>query len=264
MRLINRLIKICIGCISLVVFKKNDTVSFVSLMHSVSNKNTSLTYSPDKLESFIKYFLSKGFMFISILDIKKHHYRKAIALTFDDGYLDNYTVLNDILIKYNVPATIYVATGFIDSLFTDSCFNTYKIMNNDQLKELSNNNLITIGAHTVNHKNLIELTKNEQFFEINGSIEYLEQLIGKKIHTFAYPKGKYNNNTLEIVKKLKLHCPTVEYGVYINDDTVDCARIKRINITNNLSYIDYILISTGRFNNYLKLKNLIRRSKCNA
>ena len=260
MKFINKFLKICIGCISLIFHKKNDIVSFVSLMHSISYDNTPLTYSPDKLESFIRYFLSKDFVFISILDINNHHYKKSIALTFDDGYLDNYTILNDILVKYNIPATIYIATGFISSSFTDSSFNTYKIMSDDQIKELSNSKHITIGAHTVNHKRLDKLSYDEQYCEVKNSVEYLNKLTGKEVLTFAYPKGRYNENTLKIVKNLNLNCPTVEYGIYTNNEFIDNARIKRVNITNNLSFMDYFLISTGRFNSYLKLKNTIQRT----
>ena len=45
----------------------------------------------------------------------------AICVTFDDGYLNNLTVAEPILAKYNIPATIYVATAFSDgvNMFND-------------------------------------------------------------------------------------------------------------------------------------------------
>ncbi len=36
----------------------------------------------------------------------------AVCVTFDDGYLNNLTVAQPILAKYQVPATVYVATAF--------------------------------------------------------------------------------------------------------------------------------------------------------
>lgn len=39
---------------------------------------------------------------------------RSVAVTFDDGYRDNLTLALPILEKYNIPATIYVATGLLD------------------------------------------------------------------------------------------------------------------------------------------------------
>ena len=39
----------------------------------------------------------------------------TIAVTFDDGYCDNFTYAHPILKKYGLPATLFVATGYIES-----------------------------------------------------------------------------------------------------------------------------------------------------
>lgn len=39
----------------------------------------------------------------------------TVAITFDDGYLNNLRVAAPILAKYNLPATLYLATAYVDS-----------------------------------------------------------------------------------------------------------------------------------------------------
>ncbi len=51
---------------------------------------------------------------------------RTVSLTFDDGYADNFTVALPILEQFNVPATFFVASGFIDGgrMWNDSIIET--------------------------------------------------------------------------------------------------------------------------------------------
>ena len=52
----------------------------------------------------------------ALYKIKRHRLSpKTFVITFDDGYLDNYEIALPILHRYQVPAIIYITSGFIDS-----------------------------------------------------------------------------------------------------------------------------------------------------
>jgi len=81
--------------------------------------NSGLEVTPAYIERLIRYFLGKGFDFISLDDVYERLLtntpgKKFLAFTFDDGYADNFTHAFPILEKYNVPCTIYVATSYPD------------------------------------------------------------------------------------------------------------------------------------------------------
>ncbi|MCP4138139.1 MAG: polysaccharide deacetylase family protein [bacterium] len=62
----------------------------------------------------------------------------------------------------------------------------------DQVKELSNDPLVTLGAHTMSHPNLRLLSPDDLTREISGSVELLESRTGTAIKHFAYPFGTSN------------------------------------------------------------------------
>ena len=65
--------------------------------------------------------VSRWYHAISIDDLADHINGKInlppnpVVITFDGGYMGNYTNAYPVLRKYNIPATIYPVTGCIDS-----------------------------------------------------------------------------------------------------------------------------------------------------
>lgn len=59
----------------------------------------------------------------------------------------------------------------------------------DEVKELDQHDLLTIGAHTHSHPNLNSLDTETAYFELNHSKYLLEQHLGHLVDHFAYPFG---------------------------------------------------------------------------
>lgn len=97
----------------------------VLMLHSVGaeKENWPYNYLSESVSQFkkkIEYLLAKGHSFIFHDDV--YHYmrdgraipEKAIMLTFDDGYLDNWVIVYPILKELGVKFTIYVSQEFVD------------------------------------------------------------------------------------------------------------------------------------------------------
>jgi peptidoglycan/xylan/chitin deacetylase (PgdA/CDA1 family) len=106
------------------------------------------------------------------------------------------------------------------------------MMSEKQLKEMDSSGM-TIGAHTHSHPILsrIPLTRAED--EIRRSRDILNELLNKKIKTFAYPNGRpnkdYNNSHVEIVKKLEFEVAVSTQWGYAHNNS-DVYQIPRISL----------------------------------
>ena len=70
----------------------------------------------------------------------------------------------------------------------------------DQIKDLSRDPLVTIGAHTVNHLPLDSLTYEKSKFEMLESKRIIESHILTEVKHFCYPIGSYGKKEVEIMQ----------------------------------------------------------------
>jgi peptidoglycan/xylan/chitin deacetylase (PgdA/CDA1 family) len=64
----------------------------------------------ETFETQIRY-LTRHYRLVALNDLLARPFDRACAITFDDGWVDNYEFAFPILKKYEVPATIFIATG---------------------------------------------------------------------------------------------------------------------------------------------------------
>jgi peptidoglycan/xylan/chitin deacetylase (PgdA/CDA1 family) len=114
----------------------------------------------------------------------KAHHNLIVTTSWDDGQKSDIK-LAKILSEYGIKGTFYITKSYGNPL------------ENDEILKISRYH--EIGAHTLNHPVLTEITKNEVENEIFGSKKYIENIIGITIPMFCYPKGVYNESIKKIV-----------------------------------------------------------------
>lgn len=138
--------------------------------------------SPEKFTSHLQW-LARWRRVVTLDETLQTPRRNAVALTFDDGYRDNLTVALPLLEKYQLPMTIFVTAGFLDS---------EPYLSKSELRELSRHPLVTVGAHGLWHQHFNLLSRKEARHELIESRRLLTEITGKRVDLMAWPFGECN------------------------------------------------------------------------
>jgi peptidoglycan/xylan/chitin deacetylase (PgdA/CDA1 family) len=112
-----------------------------------------------------------------------------VVLTFDDGYASTYHGVLE-LVRRGIGATVYVTSGMIGSPGMLSAV---------EIRGLARLDGVEIGAHTVSHPHVDELTGKRLEEEITGSKNALETVLDAPVASFAYPHGSHDRRSREAV-----------------------------------------------------------------
>ena len=126
--------------------------------------------------------------------------RSPVAVTFDDGYGDNYRIAYPLLRKYSIPATFFLT---VSRLGRDWDFpgGRYPGLGWEEASALSRDPLIELGSHGMTHSDLTRLSTVEAWDEIHSSRSILAGNLEEPIRYFSYPHGSFNGELIEQVRR---------------------------------------------------------------
>jgi peptidoglycan/xylan/chitin deacetylase (PgdA/CDA1 family) len=87
--------------------------------------------------------------------------------------------------------------------------NDHRTLTAGELCALEDGGLLEVGAHTISHVRLSELSANAQKLEIFDSKQKLEALIGHPVTSFSYPFGgreDYNDTSIKLIREAGFAC----------------------------------------------------------
>jgi peptidoglycan/xylan/chitin deacetylase (PgdA/CDA1 family) len=158
-----------------------------------------LVVSPGELRAQIRRLLAREYEFVTMTEfgrrlIEGQPLTGVCALTFDDGSLDNGTVLPNLLRSLCVPATLFVCPGLLGEphpwIRPEAAM---RLMDRHELRKVAALPFIEIGSHTNAHCDMAKLSDpSEAYGELRSSKLMLEEMLDKPIMSFAYPYGRYS------------------------------------------------------------------------
>ena len=214
----------------------------VVAFHRVNNDipEDGLTVSSKKFERFCRFFRA-NFDVISLGEFVGRLERGTsvagtLAITFDDGYRDNFEVAAPILRATGLPATFFLATRYIESnvvpWWDEALPKKLSWMTWDQVRTLAQQGF-DLGAHTQHHVDLGKVSVDEAGREIRGSRQDLIDKLGRAPDHFAYPYGGRANMVepnRALVQAAGFRCCVSSYGGLATTGT-DPFRLERVAIS---------------------------------
>ncbi|OGS27721.1 MAG: hypothetical protein A2297_00250 [Elusimicrobia bacterium RIFOXYB2_FULL_48_7] len=125
--------------------------------------------------------------------------RKTFAVTFDDGYRNNYSAAYPIMKKYGYTATVFLAVNEIGRTLAHYRTVEEKRLNTRQIREMSS--YFTFGSHTMTHGNLALMKKFQAKNELSRSRKEIMKITGREVKLFCYPIGRFNPEVKALVKE---------------------------------------------------------------
>ncbi len=221
----------------------------VVLYYHRIGKGDVLTRTPKQFSEDLAY-LKKHYECLSLSELcerlktRQPFRRRAVVLTFDDGYRDNYTEAAPLLKKAGIPATFFVSTAYMGTerdfphdlrdqetvvtkliRFPKLTWTDLRAMEVDGFE---------IGSHTINHTNMGSADRETIEGEIQGSLLRLNQELGAKPRAFSFPWGKpgdISEAAIEAVKRAGYYTAVSAYGG-ANSRSANRFNIRRVDVGN--------------------------------
>ncbi|MCT4639880.1 MAG: polysaccharide deacetylase family protein [Bacteroidales bacterium] len=261
-------------------FIQKNKVSII-LFHDIDKSTTEKTFS----------YLEKKYNIISldnyleaINDNSITLPKKSLIITFDDGHIRNYEML-DVIKSKEIPVTIFLCSSIINTnrhfwfkynhpdIITSKLkiipnkdrllklkqadfeqtkeFNTPQALSKEQILEMSK--WVNFQSHTSFHPCLPTCNDNEALSELADSKQLLEDEYNLNINTISYPNGDYSERDIKISKEVGYKCGiTVDYG--FNTIKTDIFRLKRLSV-NDTNNIDELSVKASGVWAFLKTRN---------
>jgi peptidoglycan/xylan/chitin deacetylase (PgdA/CDA1 family) len=155
---------------------------------------------------------------------------RGLAVTFDDGWKDNYENAFPVMLELGIRATVFLipsCVGQVSAKALSEGESARAHLSREEVEEMSRHG-VEFGSHTVNHRLLHQTSDEETRYELDESRRQIEGLLGKPCKVFAYPGGHFNETARRLAAEAGYDAAfTTHYGA---TDRLDLYALNRTEI----------------------------------
>lgn len=194
-----------------------------------------LTVSPSDFEEQVKFLVDNGYSALLASEVEEAVLKgrelpeKAVCITLDDGYKDNFEQAFPILKRYKVPATIFLVTNN---------FGRSNRLSWEDVFQMRREAGFGYGSHSVHHYDLTTLDQETLDFELMESKRLIELKIQDSVTSIAYPAGSYNEFVKERAKAAGYIAGWKKGGGHVTP-AEDMLMLPRVRVSGRTSLADF-------------------------
>ncbi|MCY3813398.1 MAG: polysaccharide deacetylase family protein [Gammaproteobacteria bacterium] len=215
-----------------------------------------LRVAPDRFEQQLRHLTENGWHFAFLSELADlAGTPKTVVLTFDDGYRDNYTAAHPLLAKYGAKATLFLVVDRFDrdwSTTKKAHHDSGELMREEKLSDaelrtMLDSGLWELGAHTLTHALLTDLSDSERRHEVADAKTDIEAHFDTEVNAFAYPFGIYTDEDVATVDQAGYRFAVTTDAGISTDIEVEALRLKRVKISGKEGRLGFVTrLRTGR------------------
>jgi peptidoglycan/xylan/chitin deacetylase (PgdA/CDA1 family) len=182
--------------------------SFILYYHNVGTYKFGLKgayISPRAFAWQMQYLKFRGYKtvpleeFVDYLKSGASLPKKIFAITFDDGYLDNYQNAFPILQHLDYTATVFIPTDHVDKMIGYGTNAPEQRLSWNEIGVMSRE--WDFASHGVTHNPLTILAPDEIKRELTESRNVIQKMLGKEMDLFCYPYGAFHDLAIRSLKE---------------------------------------------------------------
>jgi peptidoglycan/xylan/chitin deacetylase (PgdA/CDA1 family) len=181
--------------------------------HSIDDSGSPISIDRECFARHVRFMTSPRVRVVPLAQIENAH-GDALAVTFDDGFLDFADQAWPLLREHGLPATLFVVSGQVGQRNDwggkqAAGIPTLPLCDWDALGRMAAEGL-ELGAHSRLHPHLEELDDSDQSEEIEGCADDIERRTGHAPRSFCYPFGSFDERALARVRARYARACTTE------------------------------------------------------